>query len=344
MSKSKRLGFFTRLLDDVSPAERYRLATEQIQVAELNGFETAWVAQHHFSHDEGGLPSPFVFLAHVASQTSRIRLGTGIVTLPLEAPIRAAEDAVVLDVLSGGRVELGVGSGGTPSSFAPFGLDSASRGPIHGANLAVLRQALAGDDLGAGNRLYPDGGSLVHRIWQATFSVEGGHRAGAAGDGLMLSRTQPRPKDRPAATLAELQQPIVDAYLEALPPGIEPRILASRTLFVADEQSTPRELAGIGFRRAAERVSASGQAPVGQSLDDLIRAFDTHVGDTATVIDSLAQDPVLDRVTDISFQVHSVDPPHALILRSLELTARVVAPAFGWRSEPQPTARLAAAR
>lgn len=58
---AKRLGFFTRLLDNGSAQERYRLATEQIVHAERAGFDTAWVAQHHFHQDEGGLPSPLVF-------------------------------------------------------------------------------------------------------------------------------------------------------------------------------------------------------------------------------------------------------------------------------------------
>lgn len=62
----KRLGFFTRLLDDAAPKERYRLATEQIRHAERYGFDSAWIAQHHFHEHEGGLPSPLVFLAHVA--------------------------------------------------------------------------------------------------------------------------------------------------------------------------------------------------------------------------------------------------------------------------------------
>src|SRR5437868_12013671 len=105
----KGLGFFTRLLDRVEPAERYRLATAQILHAERFGFDSAWIAQHHFHEDEGGLPAPFVFLAQAAVQTSRIRLGTGIVTLPLELPIRVAEDAVVTDLISGGRLEVGVG-------------------------------------------------------------------------------------------------------------------------------------------------------------------------------------------------------------------------------------------
>ena len=125
----RRLGFFTRLLDQATAGERYRLATEQIVHAERHGFDSAWVAQHHFDGHEGGLPAPFVFLAHVAARTSRIRLGTGIVTLPLDEPVRVAEDAAVFDLISNGRLELGLGSGGTPSAFAGFGRDSAAMAP-----------------------------------------------------------------------------------------------------------------------------------------------------------------------------------------------------------------------
>src|SRR5271170_922930 len=138
----RRLGFFTRLLDEASAGERYRLATGQIIHAEKFGFDTAWVAQHHFHEAEGGLPAPFVFLAQAAARTSRIRLGTGIVTLPLENPVRVAEDAAVFDLISGGRLELGVGSGGTPSSFAAFGLDSADRAAVFERHLTKVREAL----------------------------------------------------------------------------------------------------------------------------------------------------------------------------------------------------------
>lgn len=339
----KRLGFFTRLLDDATPGERYRLATEQIVTAERHGFDAAWVAQHHFSHDEGGLPSPLVFLSHVAAQTRNIRLGTGIVTLPLEAPLRVAEDAVVFDLLSNGRLELGVGSGGTPSSFSAFGLDSTQRGAIHAGNLTILRKALSGEDVGGGNHLYPEGRGLLDRIWQATFSVDGGRRAGEAGDGLMLSRTQPRDKANPTASLADLQHPIIDAYLAALPPGREPRILASRTLFVADDRETALHWAEIGLRRVADKFAASGHILTGDRLEDLIRAFDTHVGTVDDVVATLSADTTLERATDISFQVHSVDPPHELILRSLEVIATQVAPALGWRTLASQLPRVAAA-
>src|SRR6266850_8523165 len=131
----KRLGFFTRLLDQADPAERYRLATAQIVHAERCGFDSAWIAQHHFHEDEGGLPAPFVFLAQIAVRTSRIRLGTAIVTLPLELPIRVAEDAAVMDLMSGGRLEVGVGPGGNLTAFTAFGFDSKDRHTLMNRNL-----------------------------------------------------------------------------------------------------------------------------------------------------------------------------------------------------------------
>jgi len=328
----KRLGFFTRLLDHAPAAERYRLAGEQIIHAERQGFDTAWVAQHHFHEAEGGLPAPLVFLSHIAAKTQRIRLGTGIITLPMESAIRVAEDTVVLDLLSGGRFELGLGSGGTPGSFPAFGLQSSDRGKIYAENLALLRAALNDEPLaGTDNHLYPASPQLSRRIWQATFSVDGGARAGRLGDGLMLSRTQPRDPQALDTPLDEIQNPIIDAYLDALPAGVEPRILASRTGFVTDDGELARQLAVKGLRQQAEQYQAQGHALAGDTLEHHIAAFDVHLGTPRQVINSLKQDSALARVTDLSFQVHSIDPPHAYILRSIELLAQQVAPALGWQ-------------
>ncbi|MTJ80340.1 MAG: putative FMN-dependent luciferase-like monooxygenase [Telmatospirillum sp.] len=329
---AKRLGFFTRLLDAQPAAERYRLATLQIQAAETAGFDSAWIAQHHFHEAEGGLPSPFVFLAQVAARTRRIRLGTGVITLPMENAVRVAEDAAVLDLLSGGRLEIGLGTGATPASFQAFGFAATDRYAVFQRHYRTLQDAWRGEPLGHDeNRLYPAAPHLADRVWQATFSAEGGRRAGQAGDGLMLSRTQPRPADRPKAGLPDLQHPIIDAYLDALPAGREPRILGSRTLFVADDRAEARRLAEAGLRAALDRFLASGHSVPGRSLDDLITAFDVHVGTPDEVIESLAADSALARATDLVFQVHSIDPPHPLILRSIALTAEKVAPALGWQ-------------
>ncbi len=326
----KRLGFFTRLLDQTDAAERYRLATAQIAHAERWGFDSAWIAQHHFHEGEGGLPAPFVFLAQAAARTSRIRLGTGIVTLPLEMPIRVAEDAAVTDLMSGGRLEVGVGPGGNLTAFTAFGLDSNDRHVLMDRNLAMLKTAWSGGELPGGDKLYPSSSGLVDRIWQATFTVAGAQRAGQAGDGLMLSRTQPRPVDNPKASLSDIQNPMLDAYFAHLPKGREPRILASRTVFIADDHNEAMRLAEIGLSRLRHRLAATGNLSSGNLVGDLITAMDVHIGTPDEVIASLQSDSTLQRATDLTMQVHSIDPPHPYILRSIELFAEKVAPALGW--------------
>lgn len=326
----KRLGFFSRLLDETSAAERYRLCTEQIVHAERCGFDSAWIAQHHFHEGEGGLPAPFVFLAHVAAHTKHIRLGTGIVTLPLELPIRVAEDAAVFDLMCDHRLEMGVGPGGNLSAFTAFGLDAGDRHKLFTAHLDMLRTAWSGGALEGGDRLYPASPTIVDRIWQATFSVEGARRAGLAGDGLMLSRTQPRTPGIPRASLAEIQNPMIDAYLEALPAGCEPRILASRSVYVGDDRAESLRFAETGLARLRHRLAETGDLTGGKLVGDLITAFDAHVGTPQDVIESLGADDTLRRSTDLTMQVHSIDPPHPYILRSIELMAEVVAPALGW--------------
>lgn len=325
----RTLGFFSRLLDAVPAGKRYRLAEEQIMYAEKLGFVTAWVAQHHFHPAEGGLPSPFVFLSNIAAKTKRIRLGTGVITLPMENPVRVAEDAAVFDLLSNGRLELGFGTGGTRESFEVFGVDPDKRGEVYASHLNVLRQAFSGEDLLDGNRLYPAAPHLLRRFWMATFSPFGGKLAGEAGDGLMLSRTQPRPTDNPDASLDDIQNPIIDAYLAALPKGMKPRIMASRSLFVSHDRAHALELAEKGLKKAAKRLGKTLTNLKSNSIEDLIVAFDQHVGTPEDVIASLKKDTSLHRATDIVFQVHSIDPPHEDILKSLELTASEVAPALG---------------
>ncbi|MCL8487010.1 MULTISPECIES: putative FMN-dependent luciferase-like monooxygenase [Bradyrhizobium] len=340
---TKRLGFFSRLLDQTTAAERYRLAAEQIVHAERHGFDSAWVAQHHFHEQEGGLPSPFPFLAYVAARTSRIRLGTGVITLPMEDAVRVAEDAIVTDLLSDGRLEVGLGAGSTPASFEAFGLSAEQRHEAYQARHKILLDAWAGEPLGHDeNRLYPAAPHLIERVWLASFSVYGGVQAGRAGDGLMLSRTQPRPAEQPQLRLDEIQNPIIDAYLEALPAGRAPRIMASRSLFVADDRAEALRLAEIGLARVAHRFAKQGHRIGSGSLRDVIKALDVHVGTPDDVIETLRADSVLARATDLVFQVHSVDPPHPHILRSIELTAAHVAPALGWVNRHTPAKPLLA--
>src|SRR5665213_2535612 len=104
-----------------TPARAIAEELELIEHADALGYHTCWVREHHFTQ-YGFLPNTLALLAHAAARTERIRLGTAVVTLPLHRPIRVAEDVALLDVLSGGRVDLGIGRGYQSIEFEAFGI------------------------------------------------------------------------------------------------------------------------------------------------------------------------------------------------------------------------------
>src|SRR5205085_9961140 len=114
--------------------------------------------------------------------------------------------------------------------------------------------------------------------------------------------------------------------------------------FVADTRAEALRLAELGLQRSLARFIANGHRPPGDTLEEIMTAFDVHAGAPDDVIASLQRDTALARTTDLVFQVHSIDPPHPLILRSIELTAEKVAPALGWTRSHPPKPRLAAAQ
>ncbi|HEY2593570.1 MAG TPA: LLM class flavin-dependent oxidoreductase, partial [Chloroflexota bacterium] len=89
----------------------YAHMLEQIVLADTlhPAFTTVWLTEHHFSHYGGLLPNPAVFGAAIAAKTTRIRIGTAVTVLPLHNPLQVAEDFAMLDVLSGGRFDFGIG-------------------------------------------------------------------------------------------------------------------------------------------------------------------------------------------------------------------------------------------
>src|SRR5215212_7646432 len=185
-----RLGFLTHMHVGRDAADAYRIALDLFQAAEELGYDSGWVAQHHFLNGDARMPSTLTFLAAVAERTRTINLGTAIVILPLEDPLRVAEDAAVVDTLSGGRLELGLGTGGDPLTFAAFGKDVQARRQRFAEGVAVIRDALAGRPInGTEAVLYPPVPTLTSRIWESTLSPESGARIGKNGNGLLLART-----------------------------------------------------------------------------------------------------------------------------------------------------------
>lgn len=98
----------------------------QAVLAETLGYESFWVAEHHF-HEYGIVPAPAVLLSAIAQRTTDLRLGTGVVVCPFHDPRSIAESYALLDVLSGGRLNFGAGSGYLPHEFAGFGVDPATK-------------------------------------------------------------------------------------------------------------------------------------------------------------------------------------------------------------------------
>jgi probable F420-dependent oxidoreductase len=123
--------------------QEYREMLELVRLAEALGFDSAWVTEHHGSSD-GYLPSLLPMLAAFAAVTERILLGTGIVLTPFHDPLRLAEDAAVVDQLSGGRLILGLGVGWREEEFRMFGVPVTERAQRTIETIEILRRAWTG--------------------------------------------------------------------------------------------------------------------------------------------------------------------------------------------------------
>ncbi|HZB93456.1 MAG TPA: LLM class flavin-dependent oxidoreductase [Stellaceae bacterium] len=125
-----------------APAERlYDSAVAQVKAAEQAGFAVAWFAEHHFSN-YCLCPSPLMMIARLAGETRRIKLGSGVVVVPLYHPVRLISEIGMVDALTHGRLVLGIGSGYQPYEFERFGEDLAASAEKLIEFLAMLEPAL----------------------------------------------------------------------------------------------------------------------------------------------------------------------------------------------------------
>lgn len=145
--------FRNRPSSGVSDTTMYAEILDQIVWAEEIGFDLCWFTEHHFVED-GYLPAWIPVAGAVLGRTSRMRVSTDIALLPFYHPIRLAEDLAVLDILSGGRVEMGVGMGYAPHEFAGFGIPVSRRVSLTEEGLDVLRLAWSGKRFSYEGRRY----------------------------------------------------------------------------------------------------------------------------------------------------------------------------------------------
>jgi alkanesulfonate monooxygenase SsuD/methylene tetrahydromethanopterin reductase-like flavin-dependent oxidoreductase (luciferase family) len=323
-----RLGFLTHVQGRDDWASTYRNAQELFVVADELGFDVGWVAQHHTPLGGGGLPSPWVFLAYAAARTKRIRLGTAITVLPLEQPVRLAEDISVVDTLSGGRVELGVGSGYGPKEFAAFNVDFDTKRELTTDHLAIVRRALSNQEVGTEDfTIHPPASDFSDRIWQAVFSGAGAAYAAAAGSNLLLNRAT-YGYDEPTDWV---QRPWAEEFLANWSEPHRPRIGLSRFIFPAKDKKTALAQIGDGVWRGAQGLVEKGMFPAGLSIEGYLQRFHSFYGHPDEVIAALKAERVLPVATDLIAQFNPGIPDPDAAVRALELIATEVAPALGWR-------------
>jgi probable F420-dependent oxidoreductase len=179
--------------DARTDVEVYRDAIERCAAAERAGFDSVWVSEHHFV-DDGYMPSLLVLCAAIAQATQRVQIGTGILLAPLIDPIRLAEDAATVDVISGGRFILGIGAGWRPEEFDVFGVPMEARAGRMRETVAVLRGAWSDDAFSFTGKHFsysnvnvtPKPAAKIP-IWIGAFAPAAVKRAGRIADGFLGS-------------------------------------------------------------------------------------------------------------------------------------------------------------
>ena len=166
-----------------------------MEAAEEYGFDSLWPAEHHFT-EYGVCGSPALNLAAIARTTKKIRLGTGVCVLPLHNPIRVAEDFAMLDQMSGGRVDFGVGRGYQPIEFQGFGVDQTRSAEIFDESLEIIRRAWTEERLNFEGEFFQFKDLEIRPrplqdphppIWMAALSQQTFEKAGRLGFNLLLS-------------------------------------------------------------------------------------------------------------------------------------------------------------
>src|SRR5712691_1997290 len=122
----------------------YDSDVEQMLAAESLGYQSVWIAEHHFN-DYGLCPAPQVLAAFVAARTTTLRLGMGVSLLPLHHPVDLAEELAVLDVVSGGRLDVGIGRGGTLQDYQTFQSDRGDSRARVEEGIALIQKSWSGE-------------------------------------------------------------------------------------------------------------------------------------------------------------------------------------------------------
>jgi luciferase family oxidoreductase group 1 len=340
------LGFGTFLLMQ-SPSARpsqevYARAIEHAQAAEALGFRNIWLAEHHFS-TYGYLARPVQLATYIAAKTTTLRVGTAVIVVPLHHPLIIAEEIATLDILAGGRVDIGLGRGYQQYEFERLGLELDTARARWEESVDVILKALQGEPFSYDGKLFKIPETTVFPqplqkphppIWvtaQSTESVTATVRRGfnllTGGYGVPIER------------LAEFRKHF-DALVAEHQPQRTPEVAVQKAVYVTDNAADARAAAEearwnmrvtLSLRNKYERVERGHAIPVPMpdepDTDDLLDRF-LVIGTPDTVIRQIRriEDQVGISHFNCSFWFGDMDQTR--VLKSMQLFASEVMPAF----------------
>ena len=322
--------------------EIYARGLEQAQAAEALGFRNVWLAEHHFS-TYGYLSRPLQLATYIAAKTTRLRVGTAVIVVPLHHPLLVAEEIATLDVLSGGRADIGLGRGYQRYEFERFGLKLDTGGERWDEALDILLKAFEGKPFRYEGKLFNIAETAIYPkpvqrprppIWitaQSPYSIEAAVRRGlnvlTGGFGVPVER------------LTEFGQ-FFDKAVSETKPAARPLVGVQRAVYVTKDAADARDAAEharwnmrvtLSLRNNYERVENGNAiavpAPSEPTIDELLDRF-LIIGTPDTCVRQIrrVQDAVGISHFNASFWFGDMD--QARVLRSMELFAREVMPAF----------------
>jgi alkanesulfonate monooxygenase SsuD/methylene tetrahydromethanopterin reductase-like flavin-dependent oxidoreductase (luciferase family) len=319
-----------------------RDAVEQTRVADELGFGAAWYAEHHFSN-YGMCSSPLTMIAHCAAVTRKIRLGTGIVVAPLYQPARLIADAAMVDQMSDGRLNLGIGSGYQHFEFERFGvsLETAKERTLE--MLDMLELGLKQPKFSYEGKFYRQPPSAISQralqqpmppLWitsvDPTFiarAVRSGHHVFVSGGDGGVEKLQSTRRLIDKVTLAEGKDPAqVKVGVLRAAFASENKAEVERYLDCARYQ---RRIA-VSLKRRTAQVADDYQVEEGvfegePSLDEMRTLL--PVGSVDVVIERVVAEIRALKPVHYAFQTQMGDFDQAAMLRQLELWAKVIMPA-----------------
>ncbi|MGH7383624.1 MAG: LLM class flavin-dependent oxidoreductase [Candidatus Rokuibacteriota bacterium] len=312
----------------------YREALDEVTRAEELGFDSVWMEEHHSVTDHYW-PSPLPVLAGFATRTTRMRLGTDILVAPFYHPVRLAEDAAMLDVMSGGRFVLGIAIGYKPDEFALYGAELPKRGARFEEQLAIMKALWTQESVSFKGTYYTVDGRLEPKsirrphplVWIGGWGDITLRRAATLADNWI-----PGPTADLARLLAGKQQFLANRRAAGrTEPVVEWPL--TRDVIIADTDREARELAEKHIMISYRKEYAGGwrhpfiDASIATDLDGLMKDR-FLIGGPEQVIRALRPFVTEYGMTHLICRVFFPGMPHRHIMRELELLTKEVLPAF----------------